>query len=159
MNPILDLLKSNARLTADELATLSGRHVDDVKRQLSEFEKDGTILAYRAVLNEDKLNGNKVRAAIELKITPERGGGFDRLAARIANYDEVISCYLMSGGYDLLAIVEGESLQDVAGFVSEKLSTTQGILSTATHFILKTYKEQGLALESATVDSRLPVAP
>jgi len=100
-----------------------------------------------------------VRAVIEVKITPERGGGFDRLAARIAKYDEVRSCYLMSGAYDLLVIVEGESLKEVAMFVSEKLATIQGVISTATHFMLKPYKEQGVMMKPERHEERLAVSP
>jgi DNA-binding Lrp family transcriptional regulator len=100
-----------------------------------------------------------VRAVIEVKITPERGGGFDRLAARIAKYDEVHSCYLMSGTYDLLVIVEGNTLREVATFVSEKLATIQGILSTATHFMLKPYKEQGVLMVPEKSEERLAVTP
>jgi DNA-binding Lrp family transcriptional regulator len=100
-----------------------------------------------------------VRAVIEVKITPERGGGFDRLAERIAKYDEVVSCYLMSGAYDLLVIVEGDNLREVARFVSEKLATVQGVLSTATHFMLKPYKEQGILMVSEKQEGRLAVTP
>ncbi len=100
-----------------------------------------------------------VRAVIEVKITPERGGGFDRLAERIAKYDEVLSCFLMSGGYDLQVVVEGETLREVASFVSEKLATIQGVISTATHFRLKPYKEQGILMSPEPQDHRLAIAP
>jgi DNA-binding Lrp family transcriptional regulator len=111
------------------------------------------------VLNEDKLGRDVVRAVIEVKITPERGGGFDRLAERIAKYTEVQSCYLMSGGYDLLVVVEGTNLRQVAAFVSEKLATVQGVLSTATHFMLRPYKEQGVLMKREQNDERLAVTP
>jgi DNA-binding Lrp family transcriptional regulator len=111
------------------------------------------------VLNEEKLGVDLVRAVIEVKITPERGGGFDRLAERIAKYDEVVSCYLMSGAYDLLVVVEGSTLRQVAQFVAEKLSTIQGVLSTATHFMLKPYKEQGVLMVHEKHEERLPVTP
>jgi DNA-binding Lrp family transcriptional regulator len=100
-----------------------------------------------------------VRAVIEVKITPERGGGFNRLAERIAKYSEVRSCYLMSGGYDLLVEVEGKSLREVASFVSEKLATIQGVISTATHFVLKAYKEHGVMMHRESNNERLPVTP
>ena len=100
-----------------------------------------------------------MRAVIEVKITPERGGGFDRLAERIAKYREVRSCYLMSGGYDLLVVVEGSNLREVATFVSEKLATIQGVISTATHFMLKPYKEQGILMRQERNEERLAVAP
>jgi DNA-binding Lrp family transcriptional regulator len=111
------------------------------------------------VVNEEKLGHDVVRAMIEVKITPERGGGFDKLAERISRYEEVRSCHLMSGGYDLLVEVEGTDLRDVAAFVSEKLSTIQGVLSTATHFVLRAYKEQGLLMKRDAVEERLQVAP
>jgi DNA-binding Lrp family transcriptional regulator len=117
------------------------------------------VLGYRAILNEEKLGLDTVRAVIEVKITPERGGGFDRLAERIAKYSEVQSCYLMSGGYDLLVVVQGSSLREVATFVSEKLATVQGVISTATHFMLKPYKEQGVLMHREVNEERLAVAP
>jgi DNA-binding Lrp family transcriptional regulator len=117
------------------------------------------ILGYHAILNEEKLGLDQVRALIEVKITPERGGGFDRLAERIAKYREVRSCYLMSGGYDLLVMVEGTSLREVARFVAEKLATIQGVLSTATHFMLKTYKDHGVLMTHEVNEERLSVAP
>jgi DNA-binding Lrp family transcriptional regulator len=117
------------------------------------------ILGYRAILNEEKLGIDVVRAVIEVKITPERGGGFDRLAERIAKYDEVHSCYLMSGGYDLLVVVEGDNLRDVAQFVSEKLATIQGVVSTATHFMLKPYKDQGMLVTREKNEERLAISP
>jgi DNA-binding Lrp family transcriptional regulator len=111
-------------------------------------------------LNLAQEDAGVVRAVIEVKITPERGGGFNRLAERISRFDEVESCYLMSGGYDLLVFVNGSSLQKVAGFVSEKLSTLEGVLSTATHFLLRTYKEQGFLLDvKAAENDRLKVTP
>jgi DNA-binding Lrp family transcriptional regulator len=110
-------------------------------------------------LNEEKIGEDIVRAVIEVKITPERGGGFDRLAERIAKYAEVRSCYLMSGGYDLLVVVEGTNLREVATFVSEKLATIQGVISTATHFMLKVYKEQGLLIHAESNEERLAISP
>jgi DNA-binding Lrp family transcriptional regulator len=131
----------------------------DVTTRVKAYEADQVILGYRAVLNEEKLGRDIVRAVIEVKITPERGGGFDRLAERIAKYTEVRSCYLMSGGYDLLVIVEGRNLRDVASFVSEKLATIQGVLSTATHFLLKPYKDQGILMKRECNEERLAVTP
>src|SRR5580658_5540065 len=123
------------------------------------YEESQVILGYRAILNEEKIGEDIVRAIIEVKITPERGGGFDRLAERIAKYAEVRSCYLMSGGYDLLVMVEGANLREVATFVSEKLATIQGVVSTATHFMLKVYKEQGLLIRAETNEERLAISP
>ena len=107
----------------------------------------------------DKTDEDSVTAVIEVKITPERGGGFDRLAARIAQFDEVKSCYLMSGGYDLLVLAEGRTLQSIAAFIAEKLSTIQGVISTATHFRLKVYKENGALLSREKSEPRLAVSP
>jgi DNA-binding Lrp family transcriptional regulator len=131
----------------------------EVTAKIKQFEADRVILGYRAVLNDEKIGQDSVRAVIEVKITPERGGGFDRLAERIAKYAEVRSCYLMSGGYDLLVVVEGANLREVARFVAEKLATIQGVVSTATHFMLKVYKEQGILVSEESAEERLAVSP
>lgn len=159
MDPLLKLLKENASLKPADLARMLNTSEADVTNRVKAYEADQVILGYRTVLNEERLGLQFVRAAIEVKITPERGGGFDRLAERIAKYDEVISCYLMSGGYDLLVIVEGDDLREVASFVSEKLATIQGVISTATHFMLKPYKQQGVLMCRDKQDQRLAVAP
>ena len=127
--------------------------------KIKELETKGIILGYRTVINEEKLDVDIVRAVIEVKITPEREGGFDRLATRIARFDEVQSCYLMSGGYDLMVVVEGTDLKSVSAFVSEKLATIQGVISTVTHFMLKPYKEQGVLMGGEFSDEKLAVAP
>ena len=139
MEQILKLLHENATLKPAQLAAMLNLNEAEVMARIKAAEDQQLILGYHAVLNEDKLGVEIVRAVIEVKITPEREGGFDRLAERIAKYDEVRSCYLMSGGYDLLVVVEGDNLRQVATFVSEKLATIQGVLSTATHFMLKPY--------------------
>lgn len=131
----------------------------EIASKIKAYEHDQIILGYRTILNEERLGVEKVRAVIEVRITPERGGGFDRLAERIAKYDEVKSCYLMSGSYDLLVIVEEKNLRDVATFVSEKLATIQGVISTATHFMLKPYKEQGILMHTDRNEERLAVTP
>ena len=131
----------------------------EVIATVKRYEQEQVILGYRTVLNEEKLGLDRVRAVIEVKITPEREGGFNRLAERIAKYSEVSSCYLMSGGYDLMVIVEGDNLREVASFVSEKLATIQGVLSTATHFMLKPYKEQGVLMAREQNEERLAVTP
>ncbi len=132
----------------------------EVNRQLDQLKKDRLLLGWRPVLNLAEEEAGVVRAVIEVRITPERGGGFNRLAERISRFDEVESCYLMSGGYDLLVFVNGSSLQKVAAFVSEKLSTLEGVLSTATHFLLRTYKEQGFLMDVKTEENgRLKVTP
>lgn len=159
MDPLLKLLRTNASLKPTDLAAMLGVTEDEVRSKIKRYEDDQIILAYRAVLNEEPLGLNTVRAVIEVKITPERGGGFDRLAERIAKYTEVHSCHLMSGGYDLLVVVEGGNLREVASFVSEKLATIQGVLSTATHFMLKPYKEQGVLMRRELNEERLAVTP
>ena len=159
MDPLLKLLHENSALKPAQLAAMLSAPEAEVTARIKAYEKDEVILGYRAVLNEEKLGRDIVRALIEVKITPERGGGFDRLAERIAKYSEVRSCYLMSGGYDLLVIVEGTNLREVAGFVSEKLATVQGVLSTATHFMLRAYKEQGVLMKREQNEERLAVTP
>src|SRR2546430_7551376 len=137
MDPLLKLLRENAAITPAQLSKMLELPEAEVAAKIKGYEKDQVILGYRTVLNEEKLGADLVRAVIEVKITPERGGGFDRLAERIAKYAEVNSCHLMSGGYDLMVVLEGKSLREIATFVSEKLATIQGEISTATHFILK----------------------
>ena len=159
MDTLLKLLHENAALTPAQIAAMLGSTEAEVRTRIKAYEADSTILGYRAVLNEEKLGRETVRAVIEVKITPERGGGFDKLAERISRYTEVRSCHLMSGGYDLLVEVEGGSLREVATFVSEKLSTLQGVLSTATHFVLRAYKEQGVMMKCEAADERLAVTP
>jgi len=158
-DPLLKLLKSKARFSNAELAEALSLQVDAVNDQISQWEGDGTILGYQAVIDDEKAGEMGVAAFIEVKLTPERGGGFDRLAMRIARFDQVSSCYLTSGGYDLMVVVEGQGLRDVAQFVSEKLSTLDGVLSTATHFRLKAYKENGIIFETEEPEGRLPVTP
>jgi DNA-binding Lrp family transcriptional regulator len=159
MDPLLKLLQDNAALNPSQLAAMLELPEEEVVRKTKEYEEAGVILGYRTVLNEEKLGVDIVRAVIEVKLTPERGGGFDRLAERIAKYTEVHSCYLMSGSYDLLVVVQGASLREVASFVSEKLATVQGVLSTATHFMLKPYKEQGVLMAHERNEERLAVTP
>jgi DNA-binding Lrp family transcriptional regulator len=159
MDPLLKLLQENATLKPAQLSPMLNLPEAEVAAQIRKYEADQVILGYRTVLNEEKLELNLVRALIEVKITPERGGGFDRLAERIAKYSEVKSCYLMSGTYDLLVVVEGTGLREVASFVSQKLATIQGVLSTATHFMLKTYKQQGILVNREQNEERLPVSP
>ncbi len=147
MNPVLKLLMENNRLSPAQMAQVLGLPETEVDRQLAELKAQGIFLGWRPILNLAKEETGVVRAVIEVKIRPERGGGFNRLAERIARFDEVDSCYLNSGGYDLLVFVSGTSLQKVAAFVSERLSTIDGVLSTATHFMLRTYKENGVLME------------
>ena len=159
MDPLLKLLRDNASLKPAQIAALLGTTEADVAARIKTYEQDRIILGYRAILNEERAGSELVRAVIEVKITPERGGGFDRVADRIAKFPEVESCYLMSGGYDLQVVVAGTNLRHVAAFVSEKLASMQGVLSTATHFLLKPYKEQGVLMSGPAADDRLPVTP
>jgi DNA-binding Lrp family transcriptional regulator len=159
MDPLLKLLQENAAAKPDRLAKMLNLSEAEVAAKIKQFETDRVILGYCAILNDEKMGRGSVRAVIEVKITPERGGGFDRLAERIAKYSEVHSCYLMSGGYDLLVVVEGESLREVARFVAEKLSTIQGVISTATHFLLKVYKEHSMLVSEESNEERLAVSP
>ncbi len=158
-DPLLQLLRRKARFSHEELAEYLSMSPEAVKAQISMWEKDGTILGYHAVIDADAAGDTDVSAFIEVKVTPERGGGFDRLAMRIARFDQVVSCYLASGGYDLMVVVEGSDLREVARFVSEKLSSLDGVLSTATHFRLKTYKENGFLFDRENKTERLAVAP
>lgn len=159
MENLLKLLRDDPNLTVDELSRMLNIPKEMVEEKLKTLKQTGIVLGYRTILNEEKLGIDLVRALIEVKITPERGGGFDRLAERISKYDEVRSCYLMSGAYDLMVVVEEDNLKEVAKFVSEKLATIPGVISTATHFMLKPYKEQGILMKQEVDNGRLPVTP
>lgn len=170
MNPVLKLLLEGGRLTTAQMAQVAGLSESEVKQHLEQLQKDKIFLGWRPVLDLSREAAAAeaaalgaaaaVRAVIEVRITPERGGGFNRLADRISRFDEVESCYLVSGGYDLLVFVNGPSLQKVASFVSEKLSTIEGVLSTATHFMLRCYKDSGFLFDQAEAQpARLNVAP
>jgi DNA-binding Lrp family transcriptional regulator len=127
-----------------------------VERELEELQENKTLLGWVPILNPDKADLGKVRAVIEVKISPEREGGFDRMALRISRFEEVDSCYLMSGGYDLLVFVSGTNLNSVAAFISERLATIEGVLSTATHFLLRPYKEQNHMLVQEVANEEKP---
>ena len=159
MEKILPLLRHDARTSIADLAKATNLTETEVAACIRKLEEDGVILGYQAIVDPKKIAREVVTSVIEVKITPEREGGFDKLAERIARFPEVQNCYLMSGGYDLLVIVEGRTLQEVAGFVSEKLSTIKGVLSTATHFRLKVYKENGVEIRREAGPQRLAVAP
>ena len=155
-NALLKMLETDARLNDEQIAARLGIEAAEVAAMRAKLEAEGRIVGYQAILNDDK---EGVSALIEVRCTPERGGGFNRLAKRIARFDEVRSCFLISGGFDLLILVEANSLLEVARFVSEKLSSMEGVLSTATHFRLKTYKQNGLLFDEAETDERISVAP
>ena len=145
MNEILEILEKDARTTPEEIAKMIGIKVQAVKNAIKKFEKDGVILKYKTIINKELVHDehSDVRALIEVKITPKKNLGFNYLAERIYQFPEVASCYLMSGTYDLLVVVEGKSINTVANFVAEKLSPMENVRGTVTHFILKKYKEDG----------------
>lgn len=159
MDPLIELLRNNSNRTPKEIALALGISEADVAARIAAAEADGTILGYSAVVDRLKAGDRRVTALIEVRITPEPNGGFDRLARRISKFDQVRDCFLMSGGYDLAVVVEGKDLLDVATFVAEKLSTLGGVLSTATHFQLKPYKQGGFLASGNGDEERLPVAP
>jgi len=159
MDPLITLLRQNARTSVEDLAKELSLTPAIVTDRLVRLEAEGIVLGYQAIVDQQKVQAGVVTAVVEVRITPERGGGFDRLAARIANFAEVQGCYLISGGYDLLVVVEGNTLQDIAAFISEKLSTIKGVISTATRFRLKTYKENGVSLTREPKPQRLAVTP
>jgi DNA-binding Lrp family transcriptional regulator len=156
---LLELLEENAMMPPERLAAALEITIDEVKERIAAYEEEGIILGYRAVINEDKLDLQHVKAVIEVRVQPEREGGFDRVAHRISRFPEVSSVFLMSGGYDLLLVIEGRTLREVATFVAETLATMPGVNSTATHFMLRTYKEQGVLMLDKDQGERLPVSP
>jgi DNA-binding Lrp family transcriptional regulator len=159
MEELLKILQTNALESRETIARMLGVSPDEVRARIADYEKRGVIRGYQAILNEDQLELDKVTAVIEVKVTPQREGGFDTIAQRISRFPEVRSAYLMSGTYDLLLFVEGRSLREVAAFVSERLSPLEGVLSTSTHFMLKTYKRFGVLMHQETTDERLSVSP
>ena len=154
MDKILKCLEDDARLTAEQLAVMCQKEVSDVKDRIKQYEKDGKILAYKAIIDWDKTDREYVSAIIEVKITPQRDRGFDKIAEKIYNYPEVQSLYLMSGGYDLCVLIEGKTMKEVAFFVAQKLATIEDVISTSTHFVLRKYKDKGLVYSVPEVDER-----
>lgn len=156
---ILAIIEKNSRIDIKELAVILGVEEIAVANELKALEEEGIICGYHTMIDWEKTSIEKVTALIEVRITPQRGQGFDNIAERIYKYPEVNSVYLISGGYDLLVTLEGKSLKAVSGFVSDKLSTLDGVLSTATHFILKKYKDHGTILTKQYEDTREKVTP
>ncbi|MBO4507921.1 MAG: Lrp/AsnC family transcriptional regulator [Spirochaetaceae bacterium] len=156
MEEILNLLQENARLSVKDIASMTKKTEAEVQAIIDKLEADGVILKYSAIVNPEKVNqtNKAVQAVIEIQVAPEREHGFDGIAERIYRFPQVKSLYLMSGGYDLQVIIEGESLQEVAFFVARKLSTLNGVRSTKTHFVLKTYKENEIVYVDEKKDSR-----
>ncbi len=161
MDDILEILANDARITAEEIAKLTRKKLPEVKKAIKEYEEDGTIVKYKAVIDWDKTRGENssfVRALIEVSITPQKDVGFDNVAERIYSFPEVTSCYLVSGAYDLLVVVEGENIQTVSSFVASKLSPMEGVRRTSTHFLLKKYKEDGQILKKGHNRKRLAIS-
>ena len=154
MDNFLKILEDNANLTPEQLAVMCNKEVGDIKKFIEQQEKDGVILGYKTMIDWDKTDREYVTALIEVKITPQRDRGFDRVAEIIYNYPEVQSLYLMSGAYDLCVLIEGKTMREVAYFVAQKLATIDDVISTATHFVLRKYKDKGVTYGVVEVDER-----
>ena len=156
---ILTVIERNGRIAPKELAVLLGTEETQIVNEIAALEEDGVICGYHTIIDWSKTSEEKVSALIEVRVTPQRGIGFDSIAERIYKFPEVASVYLMSGGFDLMVIIEGKTMQEVAGFVTMKLSTLETVLSTATHFILKKYKDHGTILTKQYEDLREVITP
>ena len=156
---ILTFIEKNSRIDLKELAVLLGKDQASVANEVAEMEKEHIICGYHTLIDWDKTSEEKLTALIEVKVTPQRGLGFDKVAERIYNYAEVDSVYLISGGFDFMVMIEGKTMRDVAQFVSDKLSPLDSVLSTATHFVLKKYKDHGSIMVGETKDERMLVTP
>ena len=156
---ILAIMEKNSKVSVADLAVLLGDTEDNVSRAIYEMEQDKIICGYHTLINWNKVNNEKVIAMIEVRVTPQRGQGFDKIAERIYNFSEVNTVYLISGGFDLMVMLEGKTLQEVAMFVSDKLSPLDSVLSTATHFVLKNYKEHGTIFVSQSPRERMLITP
>ena len=154
MNTILRLLEEDSRLTPEQIALMCDKEVGDIRRMIEDYESEGVILGYQALIDWDKTDREYVSAIIEIKIAPQRDHGFDSVAEKISNFPEVQSLYLMSGGFDLAVIIEGRTMKEVAYFVARKLATIQDVISTATHFVLRKYKDKGVVYGPAVIDER-----
>lgn len=154
MDKLLTLLENDSTLTAKELAVMLDKEEGDIKKAIEAYENDGVILGYKTLVDWDKTDREYVSALIELKVVPERMGGFDKIAEKIYNYPEVQSVYLMSGGFDLALIIEGKTLREVATFVAQKLAPIENVTATATHFVLKKYKDKGVIYDLPEKDER-----
>ncbi|AEG16961.1 MULTISPECIES: Lrp/AsnC family transcriptional regulator [Desulfofundulus] len=156
---LLELLEGNARLTPEEIAVMLQSDPGEVRRVIQELEENKTILKYITLVNWEKAGEEKVSALIEVRITPQRDVGFDAVARRICRFPEVRSVRLMSGAYDLAVFIEGRTMREVSHFVATKLATIEGVISTTTHFVLKTYKQDGVIVDDGEEDRRLMVTP
>ena len=156
---ILAVLEKNSRIDIADLAAMMGVTEIEVANEIADMEKERVICGYHTLINWNKTSDEKVTALIEVKVTPQRGLGFDSIAERIYNYNEVHALYLMSGGFDFTVIIEGKSMKQVALFVSDKLAPLDAVLSTSTHFVLKKYKDHGTVLEASQSDERMMITP
>lgn len=156
---ILTFIERNSRVDIKDLAVILGADELTIVNELAAMEAEGVICGYHTLIDWDKTEIEKVTALIEVRVTPQRGHGFDNIAERIYKYPEVHAVYLISGGYDLMVILEGKTLKEVSSFVSDKLSTQESVISTATHFILKKYKDHGTILSKKYEDERMKVTP
>ena len=157
---ILEMLYNNSKLSAEEMAVMLGYSAEEIREEISAMEKEGIICGYTTMINWDKVENEKVTAFIEVKVAPQRGLGFDKIAERIYRFDEVESVSLMSGAYDLSVTIEGRTMKDVAIFVHEKLAPLESVLSTATHFVLRKYKEHGVVLvDEKKTSGRMKMTP
>ena len=159
MRELLELLEHDARRPVSELAAMLGKSEYEVEQSIKKLEKDKIILSYNALVNWEKFGDDTVTAIIEINLTPEREVGFDAIAERIYRFDEVRTVYLISGSFDLLVIIEGKSLKEVANFVATRLSTIEGVTATRSHFMLKPYKKDGVLMTDKERDRRLVVSP
>lgn len=156
---ILTIIEKNAKLSVKDIAAILGEDEKAVAAELAAMEEEHIICGYHTLINWDKTDDERVDALIEVKVTPQRGMGFDSIAERIYQYDEVDALYLMSGGYDFTVMIKGKTMKEVANFVSMKLSPMDSVLSTATHFVLKRYKDHGTSIEKPRQDERMKVSP
>jgi DNA-binding Lrp family transcriptional regulator len=154
MEEILEILEKNSKISAEEIAVMLNKSVEEVRAAIKKLEDDKVIVGYNTLINWDKINEENVTALIEVKVTPQMGRGFDKVAERIYQYPQVRACYLMSGGFDLTVIIEGSSMKSVALFVAEKLAPLDSVQSTSTHFVLKRYKDKGVIFEKQNEDDR-----
>jgi len=157
LKDILKILENDARLTTKQIATMTGQKEEEVKSIVKQAEEDGTILKYKTVINWDKLEAEQVWALIEVRVTPQRDVGFTSVAERIYHFPQARTVYLVSGTYDLLCLVSGKTMQEVADFVSQKLAPVEGVLGTVTHFVLKRYKQDGDVLVDGGESKRQPL--
>lgn len=159
-NEILQILDKQGRMKPEDIAAMLGADVEEVKKEIAAMEEEKVICGYPTLINWDKTDCEKVSALIEVKVTPQRGLGFDKIAERIYKYDEVESVSLISGSFDLAVMIEGKSMREVANFVSSKLAPIESVLSTSTNFVLKKYKQHGLALtDEKSEDERMLITP